>query len=467
MTDNQADRKFINRTVLGIVLGLGSIIALQTVSFLIQRVQIARELDTSTIVSLSANQRMLSQRVPLLALALMNVQSEVTREKAKKALLGELDRMEKSHLMLIAGDPAGGIRAEKSEKVRNIFFSDPHALDRKVRDFLETAKRVSIVNGKDLNPRDPDLLLLTEKSSELSQIFQHLTAQYRQEGIEGIIGIENLTARLFAAQIGLIMITALLVFYPLIKRLKVEFQERTNAQIELLDQNRELELFASTVAHDLKAPLNNIGGFSQFLKDKVIVNDDKETREILDLIGSGVNRMTQMIDELLQYARLTRKRRRLESVSLNQLVDKVIGDFEKNIKDQNARIEVEALPVIVADRLQLEHLFMNLISNALKYTHPARTPHITINQLRNGDNENMVHFYVEDNGRGFPEGLEEKMFEPFRRLNPHEKIEGSGFGLALCRKITRAHKGNITVEHAANGGSRFIVSLSTKLSRTY
>ncbi len=230
-----------------------------------------------------------------------------------------------------------------------------------------------------------------------------------------------------------------------------------------MEQNNELEQFSATVAHDLKAPLNNIGGFSQFLRSRLVNQEDKETNEILDLIESGVRRMTKMIDELLQYARLTRKSRQLERISLKSVIDdKVRKDFEKQISDENAELIVEELPTIIGDRVQLEHLFLNLIGNALKYRHAERSPRIVVQHIPDHSSDPMVTVVVEDNGRGFPPGAEERMFEPFRRLNPHEAVEGSGFGLALCRKIVKRHNGIITAEHAANGGARFIVSLASR-----
>ncbi len=447
---------------LGIIVALGAIFAFQAVGYMLQRAQIIRERDTATLVSASANQRMLSQRLALLSLALINVQSDTIRERAKKALLSEIGVMESTHQALIAGNPELGIRADKSYRIREIFFGDQIALDNRVREFISTARALAESDDKGLSSLNPKLYQLTESSTELSRLFEDLTGQYRQEGIEGMLELEQMATQLLLAQLGLILCTALFIFYPLIRRLKKEFHERTAAQAELVEQNQELEQFAATVAHDLKAPLNNIGGFSQFLRSKLANQEDKETNEILEFIESGVRRMTKMIDELLQYARLTRKQRRVERVDLSEVVHKVCKDYAKNISDLNAKIEVGALPVIIGDRLQLEHLFLNLIGNALKYRHPDRVPHISVNRLQEVQFHEMVTIVVEDNGRGFPAGSEERMFEPFRRLHPNEAVEGSGFGLALCRKIARRHNGTISAELGATGGARFIVSLSEK-----
>jgi signal transduction histidine kinase len=102
---------------------------------------------------------------------------------------------------------------------------------------------------------------------------------------------------------------------------------------------------------------------------------------------------------------------------------------------------------------------MNLFSNALKYHHPLRDPRITISSLGDANDEDLITIVVEDNGRGFPDGAEQRMFELFRRLSATESIEGSGFGLGLCRKIVRRHHGTISAEHSPTGGARFLIAL--------
>ena len=429
------DKRFIRRITTAIILALGAIFASELVGFMIQVSQIEREGKTSTVVSASANQRMLSQRLALLSLALVNVQSESTREKTKKAFQTEIAEMENTHQRLIAGDPLKGIPVEKSADIKNLFFEEPVLLDQKVRDFIAYAKTIINSEDKDLKPENLALHALTEMSTDLSHHFETLTAQYRKEGIEGMLGLKQLAIKLLMAQLCLVLAGGLFIFYPLIRRLKSEFNKRTLAQAELIDQNKELEHFAAIVAHDLKAPLNNIGGFSQYLRTRFAKENDSELNSILELMISGVSRMSEMIDELLNYARLTRKDRNLEQVSLTETIKKVLLDFDQKIIEDKAQVLLETLPTINCDRIQIEHLFMNLISNALKYRHPDRIPRIRIQEITENKETDMVKIAVEDNGRGFPVGSEEWMFEPFRRLNPKEAVEGSGFGLSLCRKI--------------------------------
>lgn len=460
-TIQKSDQRFILRMILAFSSFLIVTVILQLVSYYVQKTQIERERDIAVVVSASANQKTLSQRIALLSMALINVESDLTREKTKNALLSEISNIEVTHQALIAGDPVTGIDGDKSPQIRNIFFGPETALDRKTRDFILTAKDLTNSDISELNFKNPKLFKLAEMSTELLALFEKLTMQYQHEGVDRILGLKTLARRILFAELGLVLLAIIFIFNPIINRLKVELYERGIFQSELVEQNRELEQFSATVAHDLKAPLNNIGGFSQFLRSKLANKEDKESNDILDSIETGVRRMTQMINELLHYAKVTRRDRKLEKVSLEQVVNKVKKDFEKKIEDEKAELKIKNLPSIIGNRVQLEHLFMNLVSNALKFRHPERSPVILIQPTENVQNDtDIVTIVIEDNGRGFPVGAEDRMFEPFRRITRDDSVEGSGFGLALCMKVAKRHNGNIFAEHVESGGTRFVLTLS-------
>lgn len=453
------DDRFINRISKWLVLALGAIFAMEVASFVIQNSQIKSEAQTFNTVSLSSNQRMLSQRVTALSLLLINSKSEETREKTKTAIASEIEALQANHERLILGDSEKGIPAHKSLAIHSIFFAEPTLLDSKVRRFLDSARSLLKSKGDSLNLPLEDLAAV---ANDLTRDFDQLTTQYRQEGISGMQDLQKLASNLMILQLLLVTSTALFIFYPLILRLKKEFYERAMAKAELVEQNEDLEHFASVVAHDLKAPLNNINGFchlltSRFAKDP---QQSPEIDEILKMTGSGVRRMSKMIDEMLKYSKLTSKDRALEKVSLKEIVEKVLSDFSQKIAEESAQVTIKELPTILCDRVLMEHLFMNLIGNALKYRHRERSPRITIQTIE-GYEPGKITFMVEDNGRGFPNGFEKWMFEPFSRLNAKDLVEGSGFGLALCRKIVLRHRGTIVAEHVESGGARFIVSLPT------
>jgi signal transduction histidine kinase len=236
--------------------------------------------------------------------------------------------------------------------------------------------------------------------------------------------------------------------------------ERSKIQEELTDQNNELEQFAALIAHDLKAPLNNISGFGQFLKSKLESKDDRESIELAEHIELGVHRMSQMITELLNYARLSRHERTLVPINLTDTLRKVMKDFELAIAQSDAQVNVSHLPTVMGNPVQIEHLMHNILGNAIKYRHADRRPAIEI--FENTQIKIDGHFCgitIQDNGRGFPESSAEQMFQPFKRLSSAGDTEGSGFGLALCKKIVRRHHGTIMAENVKSGGARFTVTL--------
>lgn len=456
------DRRFITGTQFAFAISLVVIIALEITSFLILRKQIDREVDSGILVSASGEQRMRSQRIALLSLALLDVKSPELLSKTKGALLHEVQEMDATHNALIAGNPERRIAGEKSDAVRTIFFGQG-LLDEKVRTFLSLAREYANLDPREYGAGNSILIRLTEMSTSLLALFEQLTNTYRDEGMTGIRGLEKLAAQILAVMvIGSLSIGAF-IFIPVVRRLRSELAARNRARMDLLEQNSELEQFATIVAHDLKAPLNNIGGFSQYLKSRLSDQADKEANELLELIEQGVQRMGRMINELLQYARITRKEKKLEVIQLNQLLAKIIKDFEAEAIRTQARFEIKPLPSILGDAVQIEHLFHNLIGNALKYRRPDTAPFILVTRTKfhQTDTEEFVGetILVEDNGRGFPPGMESQMFQPFKRLAPSDDGDGIGFGLSLCKKIVKRHGGEIWAEAAPSGGARFYVTL--------
>lgn len=456
---NAKDRRFLATTSSAFAFSLLLVIVLQVASFLVLRKQIEREVNSSTLVSAAGSQRMKSQRITLLSLALLDVQSDEIRDKTRAALQREIDEMNRTHEALIAGNPELGISGEKSADVRSLFF-DGGRLDEQVRAFLALAKKFADGNSEDFVPGNPALVHLTELSTTLLNSFERLTDLYRDEGNAGIRGLERLAAQILIVLMLATFGIGLFIFLPVARRLYREFSERNQTKLELMEQKRELEQFATIVAHDLKAPLNNIGGFSQYLRSRLTDQKDQEAVELLNHIQLGVQRMAKMINELLQYARITKNERRRDRIDLMQLIKKVTADFQVECEKVGADIKISALPEIAGDSIQVEHLFHNLVSNAIKFKHPERSLTLTVSappELQNEDSRLAV-ISVEDNGKGFPPGMETQMFEPFKQLNPKDG-DGIGFGLALCKKIVRRHGGSIWAEPSDSGGARFLVSL--------
>jgi light-regulated signal transduction histidine kinase (bacteriophytochrome) len=241
--------------------------------------------------------------------------------------------------------------------------------------------------------------------------------------------------------------------------------ERTAALAEstrnLRRSNRELDQFAYAASHDMQEPLRKIRVFANRLQEKhgAVLNDD--ARLHIDKIVSSAERMSGMINDLLEFSRLTEKagNAQREPTDLNEVMRGVLGDFELLIQQKGARLEIGHLPTIQAVSLQMTQLFYNLLSNALKFTRAGQVPHISVRCKEIEEAPKRYEISVADNGIGFDQQYAEQIFEVFNRLNGRSEFEGSGIGLALCKRIAEAHNGSISAESVEGVGTVFKVVL--------
>lgn len=249
------------------------------------------------------------------------------------------------------------------------------------------------------------------------------------------------------------------------QQLKEEIEERRRVEkmlekqaADLLRSNADLEQFAYVVSHDLKAPLRNVLGFARLLRKKHLDTLPNAGREYLDIILKEIHRFGAIIDDLLAYARLSaRAVEERQIVDFNQVAEKVQAQIFLSIQQCKASIKVHPLPCLPANRQQMEQLFQNLLTNAIKFTHPERCPVIDISATATDDG---YCFAVRDNGIGIDEHNLEVIFSLFHRLHPPQQYEGNGLGLTICRKIVGQHQGRIWVESDGPGcGSAFFFTL--------
>jgi two-component system sensor kinase FixL len=232
---------------------------------------------------------------------------------------------------------------------------------------------------------------------------------------------------------------------------------------ELQASNFELENFAYVSSHDLLEPLRKISAFGTRLKIAETDNLSVQGREYLDRILHASDRMESLINDLLTFSRLSTRSQPFVPVDLNVILTGVISDLEVNIEKTKTRIEAGSLPVIEAEPTQMRQLFQNLIANAIKFRKENEAAVIKITSAKNVTDPGREVYDISfaDNGIGFDEKYKDKVFNIFQTL-AGRKYEGSGIGLAICRKIAIRHGGNITVKSAVNIGSVFVVSLSAK-----
>lgn len=256
----------------------------------------------------------------------------------------------------------------------------------------------------------------------------------------------------------------------------VDITERKQAEavlalyaVQLERSNRELQDFAYIASHDLQEPLRKIQAFGERLEVKFGEALAPDGMDYLRRMLSSAVRMQSLINDLLAYSRVTTKAQPFESVDLSQVISEVIADLEERIKETGGKVETETLPTITGDPVQMQQLFQNLIANALKFHQPETPPQVkvyaNIMHAPNSPGSKIVQICVEDNGIGFDEKYLDRIFQPFQRLNSREEYQGSGIGLAICRKIVLRHNGDLTASSTPGKGSTFIITLPVKQPR--
>ena len=224
---------------------------------------------------------------------------------------------------------------------------------------------------------------------------------------------------------------------------------------ELERSNVDLERFAYVVSHDLKEPLRMVASYMELLKRKSYGRLESEDREYIDFAVDGAKRMNELINDLLDYSRINTRGSKFEPVDLNDAAAHVVNIMKFKIEDVSAKIVIpNRLPVVNGDAMQIEQVLQNLIENSLKFRSKSAVPVIEITAEESGS---TVIIKVRDNGIGIEQKFQERIFEIFQRLHSREEYEGTGIGLAICKRIMERHGGKIWVESDGEGkGSVFV-----------
>jgi light-regulated signal transduction histidine kinase (bacteriophytochrome) len=270
------------------------------------------------------------------------------------------------------------------------------------------------------------------------------------------------------------LVGAVVIFKDITERKRTEDALARKAA-ELARSNAELEQFAYVASHDLQEPLRKIQAFGDRLKSKCDAVQLQEGRDYLERMQNAAARMQTLINDLLTFSRVISTTQPFVPVDLGVVTKEVLTDLEVRIEQTKAKVEVGALPTIEADPLQMRQLLQNLIGNALKFQPPNAQPVVKINgQIINrgfgsggqpAPADQLCELTIQDNGIGFEEKYTEKIFAVFQRLHGRNEYEGTGVGLAVCRRITDRHGGTISAVSKLGEGATFVVTLPVKHSK--
>jgi PAS domain S-box-containing protein len=223
---------------------------------------------------------------------------------------------------------------------------------------------------------------------------------------------------------------------------------------ELLRSNNELQKFAYIASHDLQEPLRMVTSFTQLLSKQYGNQLDSTAREYISFATDGAKRMYELLNGLLDYSRVNSRGKSFQHVNLSNVIESTMENLSLVIKERNAIIKTGEMPVVLADRNQMIQLFQNLLANGLKFS--KGQPRITISSCT----RNKKHiFSVKDEGIGIDPKDYDRIFEIFKRLHSRDEYEGTGVGLAICKKIIERHGGNIWVESTPGMGSTFFFTI--------
>jgi PAS domain S-box-containing protein len=243
-----------------------------------------------------------------------------------------------------------------------------------------------------------------------------------------------------------------------IRKLNAELEQRvTERTAELKATNKELEAFAYSISHDLRAPLRHMAGYAELLQKNASSILDEKSRRYMTMILEAAKRMGDLIDDLLAFSRIGRAETQKTVVSLEQLVKEALNEVRPETDGRNMDWRIGALPNLYGDRAMLRLALVNLVANAVKFTRKRPQPEIEIGCVDGKENEIVV--FIRDNGVGFEMKYVNKLFGVLQRLHRAEEFEGTGIGLATVQRIIHRHGGRVWAEGLVDRGATFYFSL--------
>ncbi|MEM6722502.1 MAG: PAS domain S-box protein [Bacteroidota bacterium] len=362
---------------------------------------------------------------------------DISKQKAVQQTLSLqaeiLDRVGQS---VIATTPEGTVIAWNKMAEQLYKYSKEEALGQSIQEMIPT----------------------TQTEEELAAIWEHLQAG---KSLQGEYILTNRHGHSFPAEVihtpffneKQELVAIIGVSFDLTEKKKAEEAKALARDLKI--KNQELEQFAYAASHDMKEPLRTINSFSELILKKFGGQMNQELKSYFGLIKSASARMWLLVSDLLRYSTIG-ENSGTHLVNTGNLVDTILKDLSHTIKESKASITVDPLPELEAYNLELGQLFQNLISNAIKFRKPEQAPII---HIKAEEQAKYWVFSVHDNGIGIPEKAQDRIFNIFQRLHHKSEYEGTGIGLAHCRRIAELHQGSIWVQSEEEVGSTFYFSI--------
>jgi signal transduction histidine kinase len=362
-------------------------------------------------------------------------------------------------------------------KAENLLYSGLHELDSLISDNPRQVKNVGILQSLMLTRLSRLHILLDSMGHSGNFIVSHFTSKGRiimdtintqvrvmQAEEDALLEKRNFIKQVQDERVIIFIILFSIIAFAILMwsflTIRSENLLRRNAQNEIIAQNEKLErqnrdltTFANIASHDLKEPLRKI----QMFTDRIADSNPGLTGRSLEYfhkISQQSYRMQVLIESILQYAQTEEGDFGFQSTDLNTIANLAVDSLSEIIKEKNAAVKMDSLPSVFGNPAQMEQLFINLIDNGIKYSRPDTDPLIEITASLSGESWKID---FSDNGIGFDESYEKKIFEVFQRLHSKEEYSGTGIGLAICKKIVENHRGSITARSELGKGSVFSV----------
>ena len=389
--------------------------------------------------------------------------------RGRASFLGDADGMA-GLLVLIFEDVTAAREARQAltlseEKFAKAFLGSPDAL---VISTMDSGNYVEVNNAfcrllgysrAEFMGSDAHSLKVWADPKEREKLVAQVLKDGQVENCEAVLRRKDATTMIVQISLQQIMVAgeACLLFICRDISERREIEARTQKLLARLDaSNKELEQFAYVTSHDLQEPLRMIAGYAQLLERRYRGRLDSDADEFIAFLVDGAKRMQGMILDLLEYSRVDRRGGEFTLFEGEVALEEVRQNLSAALAEAEGQLTIGAIPSVIADRSQFVRLFQNLIGNALKYRHPGRVPEIAVTAQCQDDN---WLFSVSDNGIGIDSQYFDRIFQVFQRLHTREQYQGTGIGLAICKKIVERHGGRIWVEAEEGVGSTFRFTL--------